>query len=111
MGVLCQKPNWMLAMTILLNNASTLLAVVFFLTPILYKKLNKEATDLPTVAKCAISAMALPDLAICIYYLFVNPVQAYSMPEAPQYFFVAIVIFGYFAFWEIRKILKLGGGA
>ncbi len=85
---------------------SVILAVTFFILPIAYKLWKKQKVELSDLAKCAFAAMGLPNLAICLFYLITNPSKAIEMAEVPQYLTIAILMFTYLAFEEIKKTFQ-----
>ena len=90
--------------TIMATTVTSLMAVVFFLVPIAYKLGRKQRIELSDLAKCALSAMSLPNLCLCLFYLVTNPGEAIKMPEVFQYLVIAVLIIIYLSVLEIQKV-------
>ncbi len=73
------------------NTATVLLAMFFFLAPLIYKKWKGERIELADLGNCAMAAMGLPNLFTCLYYLVVNPQEALKMAELPQYLTIGVL--------------------
>lgn len=86
-------------------NIPVILAIVFFVLPIAVKLRRKQKIELSDLTRCTLTAMGLPSLTICLYYLVTNPLEAMKMPEAPQYLAIAVLTITYLAIEEIKKAL------
>lgn len=87
-------------------NISVILAVIFFILPIGFRLWHNQYIEISDLAKCTLAAMALPNLAICLFYLITNPSKAVEMSEVIQYLTIAVLIITYLAIEEIRQTLK-----
>lgn len=88
------------------NLVETILAILFFILPLAYNWRYKLPIQLTDMTKCTLSAMALPKLVICLFYLVTNPAKAIQMSEAPQYLTIAVLVIFYLAASEIRKTFE-----
>jgi hypothetical protein len=86
------------------NTATVLLAMFFFLAPLIYKKWQGERIELADLGKCAIPAMGLPNLFICLYYLVVNPTEALKMAELPQYLTIGVLTILFLTWVSIAEV-------
>ncbi len=84
-------------------NFQAVLAICFFCSPLIYKRFRGNKVELTDVLKCAIAAMSLPDLILCLFYLVFNPSKAYQIAETKQYFTIAILVVIYITGTEIYK--------
>lgn len=84
-------------------NVQTILAIIFFFAPLVYKFKQGEYNPLSDGAKCTLAAMGLPKLVICLYYLITNPAKAVQMEETTQYLTIAVLIILYITGTEIHK--------
>lgn len=84
-------------------NIQTVLAIIFFFAPLLYKFKQGSYNPLSDGAKCTLAAMGLPKLVICLYYLLTNPTKAVAMEETTQYLTIAVLIILYITGTEIHK--------
>jgi hypothetical protein len=87
-------------------NSSAILAISFFLLPIIYKSWKKESLNMSDLVKCSLSAMGLPNLIICLFYLIIDPTKALEMPETIQHLTIAVLIIIYLVVLEIVQIFK-----
>ncbi len=87
-------------------NASVILAIIFFILPIIFKLWHKQSIELSDLAKCTLAAMGLPNLAICLFYLITNPTKAIEMEEVIQYLTIAVLVIAYLTITEIKQIFE-----
>ena len=73
------------------NTVTVLLVALFFLAPLIYKRLRQDKIDLADLGNCALAAMGLPNLFICLYHLIINPLDAVKMAEFPQYLTIGVL--------------------
>ena len=88
------------------SSISVILAVVFFILPLVYRLYYKRDVDLSDLVRITLSAMALPNLVICLFYLLTNPPKAIEMGEAPQYLVIAVLVITYLSIREIKQIFE-----
>ena len=87
-------------------NLETVLAILFFILPLAFNWRYKRPIQLTDITKCTLSAMALPKLTICLFYLVTNPAKAIQMSETPQYLTIAVLVIFYLTASEIRKTFE-----
>ncbi len=75
----------------MMNTVTVLLTIFFFLIPLLYQKWKKEKIELSDLLNCALGAMSLPNLLICLYYQMTNPAEATKMAEQQQYSLIGVL--------------------
>ena len=73
------------------NITTVVLAIFFFLAPLIYKRWKNEQVELADLGNCALAAMGLPNLLACLYYLVTNPSEAMKMAELPQYLIIGLL--------------------
>lgn len=73
------------------NPLTIVLATLFFLVPLLYKRWKKAKIEFADIGNCALAAMGLPNLFLCLYYLLTNPKNALEMAELPQYLTIGVL--------------------
>lgn len=90
----------------MVNTATVLLTIFFFLIPLLYKKWKKEKIELSDLLNCALAAMSLPNLLICLYYQMANPAEATKMADQQQYSLIGVLTILFLTGESILKILQ-----
>lgn len=88
------------------NTLTVLLATLFFLTPLLYKKWKGGRIELADLSNCALAAMGLPNLFTCLYYLIISPADAMKMSEWPQYLTIGVLTILFLTGESILKIFQ-----
>lgn len=78
--------------------------MLFFLIPLLYRRWKKEQIELADLGSCALAAMGLPNLGICLYYLIINPLEAIKMAEFPQYLAIGVLTI---LFLTVESIIRV----
>ena len=91
------------------NTAIVLLAMFFFLAPLIYKRWKKEQIELAGLGNCALAAMGLPNLFMCLFYLVVNPAEVVKMAELPQYLTIGVLIILFLTCVSISEVFKKPG--
>jgi len=91
------------------NTAIVLLAMFFFLAPLIYKRWKKEQIELADLGNCALAAMGLPNLFMCLFYLVVNPAEVVKMAELPQYLTIGVLIILFLTCVSISEVFKKPG--
>lgn len=84
-------------------NIQAILAILFFILPLIYKHWKGQTVELGDVIKCALASMGLLDLVICLFYLVVHPAKAFEMAETKQYLAIAVLVIIYLTLSEIHK--------
>jgi hypothetical protein len=87
-------------------NTQAILAILFFILPLIYRWKKRQVVSLTDVARCTLAAMSLPNLLICLYYVVLNPSKALTMAETVQYLTIAVLIIIYVSVLEIQKTFQ-----
>jgi len=87
-------------------NTQPILAILFFVLPLIYRWKKGQVVSLTDVARCTLASMSLPNLVICLYYLVLSPTKALAMTETVQYLTIAVLIIIYLSVLEIQKTFQ-----